>query len=221
MKGAQMNANGLVKHYDELTADERFVLTMRAVARDDDAELTRLSAASSRFNLSMSDMLPYIEAFHELVLTAFIELLDLAAHFDEALMRVWGAVDRGGAAWPELPKAPLANQMYAFALAAGYLLKLHMAGWRLWCESRHIPPLTFMEGLPGYERMMRTLKKTEEYPYRPSGLAFTRQEMLNWWNRVARHRGEPELGELPCTAEKIADGFEWLFEDRRRCHAGK
>ena len=227
-----MNANGLAKHYDKLTAEERFALTMQAIARDDDPELARLGTAAQRFRLSVPDTSPYLDAFQEVRLCAMIELLDLAAYLDDMMSHLdEAAAEQGRDSYYDVSEveAALANaestdevslQVSGLVMSAGYLLKTRMAGWQLWCVRRHLPPLAFLKDLPGYERMMRVLELTQDAPDQ-RGRAFTAAAMLHWINQLARRLGKPNLTELPCTAETIADDYEWLFEVRRRSHAGE
>ena len=82
-----MNAKSLVKHYSQLTPVERFRLILAAGARGDEAEQDRLVNAGQRITLAMQDHAPYGDAFSELALLVFIELLEEAARYEEAF--VW------------------------------------------------------------------------------------------------------------------------------------
>ena len=68
---------------------------------------------------------------------------------------------------------------------------------------------------------MRSWELTRESPSRQQGTALTPEAMLHWLNTLQRKQGGPQLAELPCTAEKIANGYEWLFQARRRTLAGE
>jgi hypothetical protein len=159
-----MNANGLAKHYDRLTPEERFRLILAAGARGDQAEQDRLAQAGSRITLSMRDHAPYAEAFDELALLVFIELLEEAARYWEALGWADDASDGLGAEDAEAEegdetaeesaataeadpadndgsKRPVALRTLDLALAAGFVLKTKAEGWRVFCERLNVPPL--------------------------------------------------------------------------------
>ncbi len=71
--------------YRTFTPEERFRLILAAGGRNDDAERDRLVGASPRVARTLPDYYPFVEAFQEITLHSFMELLDLAAHFTEAL----------------------------------------------------------------------------------------------------------------------------------------
>src|SRR5262245_57571869 len=88
-----MNANSVARHYDSLTPLERFRLVLAAGARGDEAEQDRLVRAGGRIALSMHDHAPYAHAFDELAILVFLELLEEAAGYLDALARSDGAGD--------------------------------------------------------------------------------------------------------------------------------
>jgi hypothetical protein len=87
------DTKALVRHYDNLTPEERFRLILAAGARGDEAEQDRLRSASERITLSMQDHAPYAHAFEELAFLVFIELLEEAAQYFEAFARADDAHD--------------------------------------------------------------------------------------------------------------------------------
>jgi hypothetical protein len=220
-------------------------LILNAGARDDEAEYERLSSSAPRITLSMSHHAPYAEAFHEIAEGVFLELIELAAEYYDALERADDDMetlpdregeedddgaddavmesDGGGVDDVELDgdsgERSLANRRLSLFLATGYFLKTKVAGWQRWCEQRHLPPFRAWEMMPGYARLQRALKLVQEVPYIPGGAAFTSKGMLLWLNRV-RPTGDPELSTLPLTVEGLAAALETLFQERVRYHGG-
>jgi hypothetical protein len=80
-----MIAKAIAKDYGSLTPEERFRLILAARGRGDEAEWNRLANAGARIRLSASDYSPYARAFDELALLIYIELLEGAAGYLEAL----------------------------------------------------------------------------------------------------------------------------------------
>jgi hypothetical protein len=209
-----MNAKSLARHYDSLTAEERFSLIMAAGARGDEAEQERLVNAGKRITLSMPDHSPYGHAFNELVLLIFIELQDLAASYEEAFVR-WAEAqdiddeDEADLDSPEDDQAeqPTGDMWRDTALATGFVLKEKVNGWKLFCERMSIPPVRLWECLPGLDRLQRALRLADELAYLPEG-------MVRWLNRI-RPEGAPEVTlEGILSAEKAADKLEELYHDR-------
>jgi len=89
------------------------------------------------------------------------------------------------------------------ALAAGYVLKTKAEGWKLFCERLHVPPFVLMEFLPGFDRLEQALTRAEK-------VAFVAEGFLRWLNRI-RPEGEPEVTDLPLTAERVAAESEGIF----------
>src|SRR5262245_54550979 len=87
-----MNTNGLAKHYDALTAMERFCLIWAAVERDDAQEQHRLMSAAKRLYYSEADVAPLMTALEAVARFTFLDLLDEAAKHREAWER-WSEVD--------------------------------------------------------------------------------------------------------------------------------
>jgi hypothetical protein len=70
-----MKANAVARNYGCLTPEERFRLILAANGRGDDAERERLVNAGGRITLSMFDHAPLVDAFDEITLLVFVELL--------------------------------------------------------------------------------------------------------------------------------------------------
>src|SRR5437667_8713220 len=88
-----MNTDGLSRHYDTLSPEERFRLILAASGRNDEAERDRLVNAAPRITLSFHDHWPYSQAFDELALLVYIELLAEAAHYCHSLAHAHDARD--------------------------------------------------------------------------------------------------------------------------------
>jgi hypothetical protein len=232
-----MNLNTLAKNYDKLTAEERFTLIVNAGDRCDDAEQKRLLSSAPRITLSMSHHAPFAAAFQEMAAAVLLELLHLAGEYYDALdmcndqddteagNKVYAEADgdKDGDGEPMCPEVSgeifVSDRCLGIFLAAGFILKVKLSGWQCWCERRHLPPFRSWKMMPGYDRLQRALKLTQQAPHIPGGAAFTSKGMLQWLNRV-RPTGEPELSAVPLSAEGQADALESLFQDCVRGHGG-
>src|ERR1700723_2110449 len=83
-----MNTNGLTKHYDRLTPEERFRLILAAGGRGDEAERERLVRAGQRIALSMQGHAPFAQALTELDHWMYLALLEDAARYFDAFAQV-------------------------------------------------------------------------------------------------------------------------------------
>jgi hypothetical protein len=92
------------------------------------------------------------------------------------------------------------------ALAAGFVLRTKVEGWKLFCEQLSVPPFVFWERLPGFDRLRRALDVTER-------AAFVAEGFLRWLN-ANRPAGEPERLTVPLTAEGVAAATEEFFRQR-------
>lgn len=63
-----------------------------------------------------------------------------------------------------------------------------------------------MEDLPGFDRIQRAMKLSED-------LAYTQRGFLKWMNQD-RPEGDAELTDSPLTAEGMADAAEHAFRTR-------
>ena len=227
-----MNGNGLAKHYDKLTPEERFRLMMAAGTRGDEAEADRLARAAKRISISMPDHSPYAHAFQELILVTYIELLDTAAFYRECNERFHDQLrdsidtaknpedddtEETPAAEDDIVKHPAWHRAGELVYAAGFLLKAKLAGWKLFCEQWNDAPFAAWEkaSFPGLDRLKLAFAHAE------AGTAFpTSADMVRWLNGI-RPASNPEATEADImTAERFADIFEAAFRERVRWWGG-
>ena len=225
-----MKTPPLAKNYSLLTPEERFRLILIASGRGDEAERDRLTNAGGRIALSFQDHAPYAQAFDELALLTFIELLEEAAHYREALAfaddteadaeeeeeqeeasddaaeETDSQADEGPAQDDASEKPPLWLRTLDIALAAGYVLRTKANGWKLFCERLNVPPFLLWGILPGFNRIQRALTLAEKAAFVPEGF-------LRWLNRI-RPKGKPELPAVPLTVEGVAEETEKAFRHR-------
>src|SRR5262249_48603602 len=152
-------------NYGALTAEERFRLIFAASARGDSAEQERLNRASGRLHLSTQDHAPFANAFDDLNLIVFLDLLELAREYEDALERAFDCTDLNEPAdnstdpmESDTAGDSLNEQCWQLALYAGFRLKVQADGWVHWCESKGIPPFADWEYLPGFRRLKRKLQ---------------------------------------------------------------
>jgi hypothetical protein len=219
-----MKAPPLAKSYGCLTPEERFRLILAASGRGDEAEAGRLVNAGGKINLSMPDHAPYAQAFNDLALLTFIELVDEAARYqaalafnddvrdtyeaDDAEEESDDAVEETDAKADEedASQEPICFRTLDIALAAGYMLRTKANGWKLFCERLNVPPFLVWEIHPGFDRLQLVLALTEKAAFVPEGF-------LRWLNRV-RPKEAPELTAVPLTVEGVADQTEKAFRRR-------
>src|SRR5262249_43074105 len=159
-------------------------------------------------HFSEPDHAPYAKAFKELVLLFFIELLDQAADYNEALARA-DAMDsldydtsecddedvaddeRGDQDCSNDAARPrsIGQRFFDMALASGCLLRIKADGWKLFCERLNVPPLLCWERFPGFERIQRALAMAEQ-------AAFDSESFIRWLNHN-RPEGESMVTTLP------------------------
>jgi hypothetical protein len=222
----------LAKQYGQLTPEERFRLIRAAGTRGDEAETDRLTRSGKRVSISLPDHSPYSNASQELILVAYIELLDSAAFCDECNERLHDQLrdsidaakdaEHDGDA-EELPNAedavkyPAWHRAAELAYAAGFLLKAKLAGWKLFCERWNDAPFAAWEeaNFPGLDRLKRACAHAE------AGTAFpTPADMVRWLNGL-RAAGDPKTTEADImTAECFADIFDAAFRERVRWWGG-
>jgi hypothetical protein len=234
-----MNANALAKNYGILTPEERFRLILAAAGRGDEAEQDRLANAGGRVTRIMQDHAPHAIAFNDLGLHTFIELLEEAARYREALVLAGGpgggdgededcgtaeGEEGGGAEEGPGAKAdaepaedddggrPAWVRALDLALAAGFVLRVKAEGWKLFCKRLNVPPFVLWECFPGFDRLQRSLALAEKAAFVPEGF-------LRWLNRI-RPAGEPARAEVPFTPRGIADATEEAFRDRVKWWGG-
>jgi hypothetical protein len=202
-----MTLRSIESSYAYLKPEERFRLIMAARGRDDEVERERLARSGRRIMLSMQDHAPYTNAFKELALHVYIELLDHVARFEFAiasvrLRRATMPDDRDDPAETMAEEDP--SECPAECLqAAGYIVHTYANGWRLFCENRAIPPFVSWENLSGYERIQTRLSQAEK-------VAYSSEEFVAWLNSV-KPEDDPELHTNPYTAEGIAQQLDEAF----------
>jgi hypothetical protein len=214
-----------------LTGEERFRLIAAANDRGDAAEADRLASAAKRRHFSEPDHMPFAQAFRDLYLLTFLELVDAAAFYDDTVTH-WledrdtfgdDQADRDvtisrtrrqrkkargdGLGWEDRSK--IVMRAYRISLAAGYMLLTKAAGWKLFCERLNVAPFPLWQHFPGYDRLKSAMERAEQTDPIPS--AFKPDEFLRWLNEI-RPDGNPELAENPMTAERLADSFAGGFK---------
>jgi hypothetical protein len=216
-----MKAPPLAKNYKCLTPEERFRLIMTASGRGDEAERDRLVHASGRITLSFQDHAPYAQAFDELGLLIFMDLLNEAASYRESFAFANSLFDADEAEEeeeeesddaaetdvPDTTEEPDSLRALDIALASGYVLRTRAYGWKLFCERLNVPPFLLWEVLPGFDRLQRALALAEKAAFVPEGF-------LRWLNR-GRPEGEPELTAVPITVEGVADTIAEAYRQGR------
>src|SRR5262249_31320146 len=154
-----------------------------------------------RITLSMHDHAPYAHAFDELALFTFLELLEDAGTYLDALHwaseaefldeageepedassetpeRVMAEAEDADAGGTKATSAPTGRKSFDLALALGYMVNSKVAGWRLFCERRTLPSFAVWADLPGFPRLQRALHLAE-------GAAFVAEGLARWLNGV-------------------------------------
>lgn len=210
---------GISNKYDLLTPEERLGLIIAAGIRGDDAEQTRLVRAAKAMLIPTTDYVPFAQSFREVSMMAYVDLLEESARYGEALLRLPPESeeeaedeDEGDEDEPfdgqGLEDDDFTAEDYPFflVLAYGYILKVKADGWKLFCERLHVPPFVLMDHLPGFARVQRAMERAED-------ATFTEKGFLRWMNRV-RPEGDPELTEVPISAEQMADVTEDAFRQQ-------
>jgi len=100
----------------------------------------------------------------------------------------------------------------AFAGATAYVLRAKARGWKLFCERMNLTVPLLWAGLPGSERLMRSIAAARRAASSP-------KEFLAWMNRQ-RPAGTPEVKEIKFTAEWVAEETEREFRERVRWWTG-
>jgi hypothetical protein len=174
-----MSLSTLTRNYDKLTADERFALILNAEARGDEAERERQLAAAPRRTLAVAHHNPHVEAFMALSNAMLLNLLDLAAGCVETVIlsaypedgtghakgNRGRAAAGGGKGKGKVPTRPPGEKYLDLFRFKAFRMTVEMAGWRLFCEGRHFPPLWLWEGQLGYERMLRGLALAQQFAF--------------------------------------------------------
>jgi hypothetical protein len=226
-----MNTNALAKNYGSLTPEERFRLIVAAGDRGDETEQHRLTDTGQRITLSMPAHAPYAHAFHELLFWMYIELLEDAALYHDCFAQrdkqlrdsiieaakktkktkatTPRTKDRtrkkGALEWPDW------HHSGRMAYAVGFLFKVKLEGWKLFCARLNVSPVALWEqmDLPGLDRLKSAWALIHAGAVFPSAA-----EMLRWVNEV-RPAGDPEYtGANIMTAAWFAAGLDASFRER-------
>jgi hypothetical protein len=196
-------------NYRLFTPEERFRLILAAGGRDDDAERDRLVGASARVARTLPDYFSHAQAFQEVTLHAFLELLQLAGHLLESLAQA----DAGDPDDDEDDgNLSSGRRLLDLAFVAGFLIKTKMAGWTLFCDRLGVPPFLLWRTFPGHDRLERAHKMAEQVAFEPEG--FTA------WRCRVRPRDVPAGPESTFTAESEADQLEAAFRERVKWWGG-
>ena len=153
-------------------------MILTAGARGDFAERDRLSGASRSLALTMRDFVPWAQAFTEVAMLIFMELVEAAAKQNDAFERydafrkLRGRTPTEEETGGDEPADPVASselseddgfetQLFDTILANGFILKTKIEGWTLFCERLNVPPLAIWQALPGYARFEAAMKLVE------------------------------------------------------------
>jgi hypothetical protein len=207
-----VNTKTLAIHYSQLTAEERFRLIVAAGDRGDEAEMDRLSNASKRITFSNVDYSPFAQAFQELEILIFLELVEEAAMFRDAFER-WSDAKAMDIIDDKKGTPATAKRKFDLYLVQGFMLRTKAVGWKLFCDRMGISPFGSWQCLPGYERLQRDLSIVEGTSDRP-GAAYAPKDLVRWLNTV-RPSGDPEVTEAKIVkAAGFADSLDAVFRER-------
>jgi hypothetical protein len=184
-----VNTKGLAKHYDSLTPWERLPLIMAAAARGDEQERSRLVSSAPPVTYRVPDHFGLAHAFRDMSDWHFMDLLNLAANYFQAL----GLADS--------TPGKTAERMSDVALLLGYLFKVTLAGWRLFCAEYHLAPELCWSCLPGFDTVKRAEAMAE-------AAAFTPEDV-----RRCLQRSGQDGAKVP-TAEDVVAGLRYCFKAR-------
>jgi hypothetical protein len=225
-----VNTNRVARHYDRLTAEERFALIVQANTRGHKVESDRLVRAGRHIMLTLPGHAPHSFAFSEIANFTLLELLDAAASFENAATAARECQDslpagdldnleEDGTEEPGSDHAadveqddaqdPADWQCFDMMLAHGHVLKVKGDGWQTFCRRLNLPPFVFWQQLPGWRRLERALKVAER-------CSFTLDGMLSFMN-VHRPDPGPEItADKMLTAESFASELEQQYRARVR-----
>jgi hypothetical protein len=180
-----MNTNQLAKHYDKLTAMERYQLIRAAMGRHDKDEQQRLTRSAPLIEYRAHHHRTIALSFWILQHFQFIKLVDIAAAYFEALAKLANRQPQEGAK---------PSDDWGEALSLGYVFKMHWAGWRQFCAELNLDPECDWVGLPCYYLLKRAEKAVEASPETglPRG-AFSEEEVAHY---IAPYEGPDSAGQL-------------------------
>jgi hypothetical protein len=145
-----VNAGVFAKHFNKLTPCERFRLLLAASNRGDIEERDRLQRAASTLKYPFSDHWHLAMALQETCIMHMLQLLEMAARYF-----LWVR--------PRMtPDAQDGEQFAQVIMALRYQLKVHLAGWRLFCTELGIAPDLLWSALPGFALVEPLEKITDD-----------------------------------------------------------
>lgn len=128
-----MNTKGLAKHYDTLTAEERFRMLLAAIARDDDLEVDRIHGAAKRVRFSVHDTAGYMLGTSEALMWLMTQRLKLALCMTDTLFHA-AEMDWHRPRRRKKEDSELADRTHKTACMFAYLLKIHTEAARLFVD---------------------------------------------------------------------------------------
>jgi hypothetical protein len=143
--------NGVARNYGQLKVGERLALLGSACARDDQTEANRLMVSAPVVSWRGPDVYRDAAAFDRFALLTYLDVLALAAAFLEATAEA----SRAAHAADTDPSQGDALQEYSdVSLAAAFLLRTRLAGWREHCGELGIEDADKLwRNMPGLERV--------------------------------------------------------------------
>lgn len=224
-----MNIKTVANSYSLLSPKERFQLIVAAGARGDQPEQDRLRTSAKDIKLSVPDHSPWAQAFHELAMMTFLEILDESAKHRMAHAHWCDAEDEAETVEGDEDEATdesddteptsededesPADHWFNLYMAQGFILRTKIAGWRLFCERLNLPPFAAWQFLPGYERFQITVAMVEDNKFRRAPM-FSTEGMVRWLSRI-RPKGEPAPREEDLLSpERFADELDGVFRQR-------
>ena len=173
-----MNLNGLSRLYDRLTPRERLPLILAASARGDEAELDRLVQSAPSKVFRVPDYFGQAEGVELAALLQQIELLDVAAAY-------WwvGGMLAEHEAWTDGEEDEISKRLRAVVRMFAYIFTTKLDGWRQFCAESKIDAEQLMNGLPGYDTVVRTEEATRD-------LAFSSEEAAAWMQEFGNEAAE-------------------------------
>jgi hypothetical protein len=135
-----MNTHDLTRHYDQLTAQERFALLLAAEARGDQREFRQLMDTAPRKNYSVPHHAPLVDVFLDVSKMFFMKLLEAASCYLDSFPL------------PDRKRRKDADPLAGWheVMLLGYLFRTSLEGWRLFCAELQIDPEFMWESWPGY-----------------------------------------------------------------------
>src|SRR5262249_25333715 len=143
-------SNRLATSYATLTPAERWSLIAAASARGDEQECHRLATAAPRVTYQAPHHFAVATAFRELCARHRMKVLDLAAWYLYGYSSAQATEGEEG------------ERLLDVSLWFGYLLKVNLDGWQLFCEGQSLDPDPFTANLPGEEVLDLAARLAEE-----------------------------------------------------------